>query len=396
MPDGFFTSAVIVAAGKGLRFDGGAGEPPKQFWALGGGTVLSECVSAFCRCPGVDEVVVVGPGDGDFDAPRFKAMAGLPGGVKAVGGGPRRVDSARLGFLAISPGAQVVLVHDAARPLVRPGDIGRVREAARLHGAAILAIPVSDTLKLAGPDGDVAKTVPRDRLWRAQTPQGFSREVLGRAFSLADGEGFTDEASMVEAMGVKVRLVLGSQDNLKITDRADLEMARAINEASSGDRAPGLRVGQGWDFHAFCPGRPLWLGCVLVPGETGLSGHSDADVLAHAFIDALLGAAGLGDIGSHFPPGDPRWLGAPGSGLIARAMDLFSRRGYRLVNADLTVIGERPRVSDYREAMIEALAGAAGVPTDLFNLKGKTTEGLGFIGRGEGLAATAVVLAARH
>jgi 2-C-methyl-D-erythritol 4-phosphate cytidylyltransferase/2-C-methyl-D-erythritol 2,4-cyclodiphosphate synthase len=266
-------------------------------------------------------------------------------------------------------------------------EIDRVRLAAYEHGAAILAVPVSDTIKRSDPEGNVLETVDRKDLWQAQTPQGFRREILLRAFEEAGDAPATDEASLVEALGVKVRLLAGSADNIKITRPADLAMAGSLAGLSG-----SWRVGQGWDFHRHCPDRPLWLGCVPIPGEPGLKGHSDADVLAHAFIDALLGAAGLGDIGLHFPPEGDLWKGASGSELIARTMELTRNGNWRLVNADLTLIGERPRISRYRDPMTEAMSRAAGVPAGLISLKGKTTEGMGFIGRGEGLAASAVVL----
>jgi 2-C-methyl-D-erythritol 2,4-cyclodiphosphate synthase len=257
------------------------------------------------------------------------------------------------------------------------------------YGAAILAVPVSDTLKLSDPNGYICKTIDRTGLWRAQTPQGFRRDILFKAVEEGRNLDVTDEASLVEALGLKVKLVEGRLDNLKITSQADLQMARNLLGLSV-----SLRVGQGWDFHSLCPERPLWLGCVLVPGEAGLMGNSDADVLAHAFIDAILGAAGLGDIGLHFPPGDHLWQGVSGAKLIARTMELVKKQKARLINADLTLIGERPRISNYRDQMIQALARAATVEDSRISLKGKTTEGMGFVGRGEGLAATAVVLLA--
>ncbi|MDR1677052.1 MAG: 2-C-methyl-D-erythritol 4-phosphate cytidylyltransferase, partial [Deltaproteobacteria bacterium] len=355
----------------------------KQLLPLGAGTVLSETVSAFLNCPGVNEIIVVGPPSLDRD---FLELASLPRTVKVVPGGQSRSESTRLGLSATNPQAMVVLVHDGVRPLIRPSEIDRVRLAAWEFGAAILAVPVSDTLKLADSDGTVIKTVDRKDLWQAQTPQGFRREILFKAFEEGKGLKVTDEASLVESMGLKVKLVQGSSENLKITSQSDLKMVRSLAGNSE-----IRRIGQGWDFHQFDPDRPLWLGCLLVPDQPGLKGHSDADVLAHAFIDALLGAAGLGDIGLHFPPDNPLWLGASGTELIKRTMELIRNEKFRLINADLTLIGEQPRISLYRSQMIEAMAQAAGLPASFLNLKGKTTEGLGFLGRREGLAATALV-----
>ncbi|MDR1111158.1 MAG: 2-C-methyl-D-erythritol 4-phosphate cytidylyltransferase [Deltaproteobacteria bacterium] len=378
-----FASAVIVAAGRGLRYGHGQGDRPKQLMPLGRGTVLARTVAAFRACPWVGETIVVAPPE---MADVFGGLAGLPGEVRIVPGGPDRCDSARLGLEAASPEAAVVLVHDGVRPLVAPDQILRVAEAALQDGAAILAVPVRDTLKLSDGQGNVARTIDRANLWQAQTPQGLRADVVRLVLDGPWAPGVTDESGLAEALGLKVRLVEGSPSNLKITGPEDMAMARTLMGPG------GLRVGQGWDFHRISPGRPLWLGCVHFPGEPGLAGHSDADVLAHALIDALLGAAGLGDIGLHFPPHDGRWEGATGARLLSLTMGLVESGNFVLENADLTLIGERPRLAGRRQAMAAAMAEALGVPEGLLNLKGKTTEGLGFIGRREGLAAAATVL----
>jgi 2-C-methyl-D-erythritol 4-phosphate cytidylyltransferase/2-C-methyl-D-erythritol 2,4-cyclodiphosphate synthase len=400
MADSLFISAIILAAGKGLRFGTGPGLQAKQFWPLGEGTVLSTAVVPFAESANVDEIVVVLPQDAP-DAALDTGVLGLPSTVKLVRGGPRRVDSSRLGLAAASSLANLIVIHDAARPLVRSDDLASLLLAAYRHGAALLAVPVNDTLKRADEELFVSRTIDRSVLWRAQTPQGFRREVLERAFAQAGDKDFTDEASMAEALGQKVKLVEGSPDNLKITTQRDLEVARALTQARGqrtetrvADRSEDFRLGQGWDFHRFDPERPLWLGCLHFADQSGLAGHSDADVLAHALIDALLGAAGLGDIGEHFPPGDPRWAGASGADLLAKTMTLFGETGLKLVNADLTLIGERPRIAPYRRDMASAMSAAVGVAPNLINVKGKTTESMGAIGRGEGLAASAAVLAA--
>ncbi|MDR2302590.1 MAG: 2-C-methyl-D-erythritol 4-phosphate cytidylyltransferase [Deltaproteobacteria bacterium] len=404
MADDFYTSAVILGGGKGERFNsqgfgggrfnsqgfgGGEDRLPKQFLPLGSGTVLSSAIGAFAAVDGINEIVVVLPAGGNFGEYAEKNFSNLHKNIKWVGGGQKRSDSARLGFLATDPKAQVILIHDGARPLVSPRDVDKVRLSARRYGAAILATPLRDTLKVAGDDGNVKNTLDRGNLWQAQTPQGFGRAVLEKAFGSA-GEGvFTDDASMVEALGTSVKLVEGGSVNFKITTASDMFLAQKIVSPA----VPNLRVGQGWDFHRFSPDRPLMLGGVYLPGEMGLAGHSDADVLAHALVDAVLGAGGLGDIGCHFPPGEPAWKGASGHELISLSVKLLAEKGFFLMNADLTLIGEKPRISDYRGEMIGALSKASGLAIDQINLKGKTTEGLGFIGRGEGLAAAAVVLA---
>jgi 2-C-methyl-D-erythritol 4-phosphate cytidylyltransferase/2-C-methyl-D-erythritol 2,4-cyclodiphosphate synthase len=262
-------------------------------------------------------------------------------------------------------------------------------------GAAILAIPVQDSLKLVGPDEAVVRTVSRAGLWRAHTPQGFRREILAKALNLdlENPDEATDESVLVERLGRSVRVARGSARNLKITYPEDLAMAESLMGLSP---ALSLRVGQGFDFHRFDPQRPLWLGGLLIEDHPGLLGHSDADVLAHALIDALLGAVGLGDIGEMFPDSDERWRGASGAKLIGLAMGRVRRAGYALANVDLTLIGETPKISPYRKAMAAAMAAALGAPLGLVSLKATTTEGLGFVGRKEGLAAAAVVAVAKE
>ncbi|MDR1309974.1 MAG: 2-C-methyl-D-erythritol 4-phosphate cytidylyltransferase, partial [Deltaproteobacteria bacterium] len=267
-----FASAVIVAAGRGLRYGHGPGDRPKQLLPLGRGTVLARTVAAFRACPLVGETIVVAPPE---MADVFGALAGLPGEVRIVPGGPDRCDSVRLGLEAASPEASVVLVHDGVRPLVGPDQILRVAEAALQDGAAILAVPVRDTLKLSDGQGNVARTIDRANLWQAQTPQGLRADVVRLVLDGPWAPGVTDESGLAEALGLTVRLVEGSPSNLKITGPEDMAMARTLMGPG------GLRVGQGWDFHRISPGRPLWLGCVHFPGEPGLEGHSDADVLAH-------------------------------------------------------------------------------------------------------------------
>jgi 2-C-methyl-D-erythritol 2,4-cyclodiphosphate synthase len=277
---------------------------------------------------------------------------------------------------------------------------------------------VNDTLKRSDDDLNVLATVDRQYLWRAQTPQGFRREILVSALESDLDFKATDEASLVEAMGLSVKIVEGAETNFKITREEDLTMAQlllsssvlsgssyrassvapfleekeAVGRPSALSEAAWPRVGQGWDFHPLDPNRPLWLGCLLIPELPGLAGHSDADVLVHSLIDALLGAANLGDIGSFFPPEDERWRGSAGADLLRKAYRRVKMAGYSLVNADLTLIGPKPRISVYRQAMVEAISNSMDEDPRLFNIKGKTTEGLGFVGRGEGLAASSAVL----
>jgi 2-C-methyl-D-erythritol 4-phosphate cytidylyltransferase/2-C-methyl-D-erythritol 2,4-cyclodiphosphate synthase len=371
-----------VAAGRGLRFDQRTQFAPKQLRLLGGKPLLARSVETFAAHPMVDEVILVVPGDLEE---LFKQFIGPK--VRLTKGGDKRVDSTMAGLAAVSHQAEVIVVHDGVRPLVTSEQIESVVKAAFKEGAAILAVPVRDTLKKADPQGFISGTVDRQDLWQAQTPQGFSRKVLEQAMAQAKVVEATDEASLVESMGVKVKLVTGRPDNIKITEPVDLAIAERLLSS-----AQGLRVGQGWDFHRFDPLRPLFLGCVFIEGQPGLAGHSDADVLAHALVDAVLGASALGDIGTLFPPTEEAWKGAPGAKLLSLAYRAAQKKGFFLINADLTLIGEQPKIFQYRSAIIKALAKALGEPEKLFNIKGKTTEGLGFLGRGEGLAAQAMVL----
>ncbi|MDR2456223.1 MAG: 2-C-methyl-D-erythritol 4-phosphate cytidylyltransferase [Deltaproteobacteria bacterium] len=376
-------AAIIVAAGRGLRFGEG---PLKQLRLLGGRPVVWWSVEAFKHCPLVTDIVVAVPRGALAD---FAFLAGPK--VSLIEGGESRMESTRLGLSALPPEAEIVLVHDAVRPLVSQAGIAKTLEAAQKFGAALLAVPLSDTLKLADIQGFAAKTLDRSNLWRAQTPQAFKREILERALSQSLS-GATDESSLAERLGIKAKLVEGTLMNLKITTFDDLSLAEKTRPGAG----PGaLRIGQGFDFHAFDSSRDLWLGGVLISGEKGLAGFSDADVLAHALVDAIFGALALGDIGTFFPPGDPKWRGASGALLLKVAMAVAKRKGYRLVNADLTLIGERPKISRHRARMLNALSAALGVEKKRLSLKGKTTEGMGFIGRGEGLAASAVVLMRR-
>jgi len=287
------------------------------------------------------------------------------------------------------------LIHDAVRPLVRVKVIEEVIQAAREYGAAIVAVPVKDTLKKVEGE-NIVQTMNRNQLWQAQTPQVFDRSWLAEALSAARKDGFiaTDEAALVERLGMPVRIVPGSADNIKITLPEDLMLAESLLEYDL--KGGKMRVGIGYDVHPFISGRKLMLGGVEVPHDRGLAGHSDADVIIHAFCDALLGAAGLPDIGVHFPDTDPKWADLKGRVMLAQVANKIKDAGYDLVNADLTLIAERPKIKDYVDEMVRTMADALSTDPTNLNLKGTTTEGLGSIGREEGLAAWAVVLLSRR
>ncbi len=391
-----FVSVIIAAGGRGTRMGGGV---PKQHLTIGGRTLLERSVAVFDAHPRVDEIVLVVPAE---DARSLPATAKPQ---RVVTGGARRQDSVARGFAAVSTHADVVLIHDAARPFVAADLIDRTIDAASDSGAAITAIPVHDTVKQArwaGDRGFVDRTLAREHIFLAQTPQGFRRDVLATA--IASGEGAidaSDEARLVEAAGLPVRLVAGDPANVKITTPSDLAAARAAaggsgpSPVAATSGAAALRIGTGYDLHRLVEGRPLKLGGVEVPFERGLIGHSDADAVCHAVTDAVLGAANLGDIGRLFPDHDPRWKDADSLRLLAEAWTLVAGAGWRLANLDIVVIAERPKIGPHAAAIRASLAGALGVSPDDISIKGKTNEGVDATGRGEAIAVHAVALLVR-
>jgi len=373
-------TALIVAAGRGQRF---GTERPKQYAALGGIPVLRHCLLAFLAHPRVDGVRVVIHPD---DRPLYdEAVQGLDLGEPVPGGGSRQ-ESVRLGLESLEQSAPAfTLIHDAARPFIDRGTIDRVLGALSDRPGAIAALPVVDTLKREA-DGRVSRTEDRSGLWRAQTPQGFHFEAILAAHRAALGETLTDDAAVAEKAGLAVALVEGSPANIKVTTQDDLESAeRWIRSA----QATEMRVGQGFDVHAFGPGDHVMLCGLRIGHDAALVGHSDADVGLHAVTDALLGALGAGDIGSHFPPGDPQWKGANSRIFVSHVCDMIAQRGGRITHVDLTLICERPKIGPHREAMRQQLAALLEVSEDRVSVKATTTEKLGFLGRGEGVAAQA-------
>lgn len=383
-------TAIIAAGGTGRRLGAAV---PKQLLELGGRSILERSVEAFASHPRVTDVIVALPPDLADAPPEW--LRGQPG-VRVVKGGARRQDSVAEAFDAVAASAAVVLVHDAARPFVSADLIGRCIDAAATYGGAIAAMPVRDTVKRVAPAAGgsvIDATLPRESIYLAQTPQAFTRDVLRDAVALGrSGVEATDEAALAERGGHAVRVVEGEPGNVKITTRADLEQAEsrmAVRHMPA--QAPG-RVGTGYDLHQLAERRPLILGGVTIPFEKGALGHSDADVACHALTDALLGAACLGDIGGHFPDSDARWEGASSVELLRRAAALVRDAGHVIVNADVVVVLERPKISPYLERIRAGLAGAIGIPLERVSVKGKTNEGVDAVGRGEAIAAHAVCL----
>ncbi len=370
---------------------------------MAGREVLERSVAAFVAHPQVRQVVVALPAELAAAPPHY-----LESGVKpivVVAGGARRQDSVANAFAAVDPAAEVVLVHDAARPFVTPAIIDRTIEAARDAGAALAAVRARDTVKQANAQGDVDRTIARESIYLAQTPQGFRRAVLEEALAIAarDSVEATDEAALVERAGHAVRLVAGEASNMKITTPEDLAIAETIAlrsanasaERRGSAKASAERAGTGYDLHRLVAGRRLVLGGISIPSDRGALGHSDADVVCHAITDALLGAVSLGDIGRHFPDSDRRWKGASSLDLLARAAAIVAEHGFEAANIDVTVVLEAPKIRDYVDAMRAAVANAVGITADLVSIKGKTNEGVDAIGRGEAIAAHAVALLRR-
>ncbi len=376
--------ALILAGGRGTRLGAAV---PKQYLPLGGGSVLRRAVNCFAEHAAVDAVrVVIGAEDREACG---DALAGLDL-LDPVAGGATRQESARLGLESLAPAApDTVLIHDAARPFADSETISRVLAALESHPAALPAVPVSDTLKRERSAADarlVGETVDRAGLWSAQTPQGFRFAEILAAHRAAAGLALTDDAAVAEHAGLDVALVSGSEANFKVTTGRDLERARRW----LADGRVEHRTGTGFDVHRFGDGNGVILCGVEIPHDRALIGHSDADVGMHALTDALLGAIAEGDIGSHFPPSDPRWRGESSATFLRHAAELVRGRGGEVANLDLTLICEAPKIGPHRAAMIRCLAEILAIEPGRIGIKATTTEGLGFTGRGEGIAAQAV------
>jgi 2-C-methyl-D-erythritol 4-phosphate cytidylyltransferase/2-C-methyl-D-erythritol 2,4-cyclodiphosphate synthase len=370
-------SAIIVAAGSGER---AGADGPKQWRLLAGRPVARWSLEALLGAGAREVAVVVREGDQIVASEAFEGLSGW----FAVTGGAARAESVRNGLAALSPTTQKVLIHDAARPLLTRPVVDALVAALETADAAAPALAVSDTLKRKV--GGRVETAPRDGLWRVQTPQAFRFEALNRAYAAWDGpEPPTDELAVVERAGGAVMLTPGDPMLMKLTYPEDFPMAERLAGA-----ARVTRIGQGFDAHRFGPGEAVHLCGVTIPHDQGLIGHSDADAGLHALTDALLGAIGEGDIGDHFPPTDPQWRGAPSDIFLAHALKLVQGKGGQVVNVDLTLICERPKIKPHRAAMRARVAEILQIPVERVAVKATTTEEMGFTGRREGLAAQAV------
>ncbi len=372
-------AAVIVAAGRGLRAGGGL---PKQWRPLGGRTVAAHAIAAFRGHPRIGTVVLVLHPDDMGLAPGWTAH----GDMVVVAGGATRSASVRAGLEALTAlGVERVLIHDVARPLVGADLIDRVIDALDGASGAAPALPVVDALWQGTEEGFVGGTRDRAGLWRAQTPQGFRFDAILRAHRNAQAEG-ADDVAVARAAALDVRIVEGDERNLKITGPGDFARAEALLETRM-----DIRIGNGFDVHAFGPGDHVVLCGIAVPHDRGLTGHSDADVGMHAVTDAIFGALAEGDIGRHFPPSDPRWKGTASKIFLARAAELAAEKGHAISNVDVTLICETPKIGPHAGRMVQELAAILGICTGRVSVKATTSERLGFTGREEGIAAMATV-----
>jgi len=373
MYEGKKVTAVIVAAGRGTRMGAGM---PKQFLKIGGRTILETAILPFEQNACIDDILVMT--NRDFVPLCEELCRNFPKVRGVLSGGKERQDTVYEAVRRI-PDGELVLIHDGVRPYVTDAVIEGILSGAKLTGAAVPAVASKDTVRQLSAEGG-SRTLDRKTLFQVQTPQGFASELVKEAYEAAYRDGFlgTDDASLVERLGRKILLTEGDYANIKITTREDLPME--------------IRVGTGYDVHRLTEGRKLILGGVDIPYEKGLDGHSDADVLVHALMDALLGAAGLGDIGRHFPDTDPQYKGISSLKLLEIVNERLKEAGYELGNADVTVIAQRPKLAGYISQMEENLAKTLGADPKQINVKATTTEKLGFTGRGEGIAAEAVCI----
>jgi 2-C-methyl-D-erythritol 4-phosphate cytidylyltransferase/2-C-methyl-D-erythritol 2,4-cyclodiphosphate synthase len=374
------TICLIAAAGSGKR---AGGKLPKQYMHIGGVPMLRRTALAFLNHPQIDGVRII---YNESDKDLYDTGVGDLDLLPPVAGGILRQDSVRIGLASLKEfSPHKVLIHDAARPFVSANIISGIINALDKHKAAIPAVAVEDTLKKCA-DGKILQTVSRENLMQAQTPQGFLYEEILGAHNEVVGESFTDDAAIYEHLGRSVFIIEGEKANFKVTTNEDFQRANNIMSET--------RIGTGFDVHKFCAPKSdnntIMLCGIAIPFEKSLEGHSDADVGIHAIVDAILGAIGEGDIGVHFPPSETKWKGADSRIFLEHARDLVANKGATIINIDTTIICERPKLQDYKQQMAENIANILRIDASRVSVKATTTEGLGFTGRGEGIAAQAV------
>ncbi|MBC7328509.1 bifunctional 2-C-methyl-D-erythritol 4-phosphate cytidylyltransferase/2-C-methyl-D-erythritol 2,4-cyclodiphosphate synthase [bacterium] len=371
--------AIIPSAGEGRRLGG----VPKVFLPLGDKPLIFYTLFPFLQLPSIDQIIV--PVRRENLQLARSLLAELP--VEVIEGGDVRQETVRLALERLKPSIELVVIHDGARPFLSLRLLEACLEAGEKFGAVVPVLPIYDTIKKG--DEWVKETLSREGLFTVQTPQVFKAELIKEAHRKAKEEGFlaTDDASLVERLGVKVKMIKGEKQNIKITDPEDLVMAEKLYCSKK-----ELRTGIGIDFHQLVEGRKLYLGGVEIEHEKGLLGHSDGDVLLHALADSILGAIGLGDIGVHFPPTDPRWKDVRSTHLLSLVLDMARKEGWAIENVDCTLLAEEPRIAPYREQMKNVIANCLGIEREKVNIKATTTEKMGFIGRKEGICAICNVL----
>lgn len=381
--------AIIAGGGSGRRF---SAEVPKQFHTISGKMVIEYSLAAFAAAPSIDSIVVVVPStisesviDTIFSYRKVSAV---------IPGGKTRQMSVIAGIKAIKEKTDVIIVHDAARPIIDVETIEHLVDEAKKKGAVIPALAVPDAVKFSKNGETVDKSVQRKSYLRAQTPQAFRSDILIASSKMAEERGFecTDEAQMVELSGYPVSVLKGSERNIKITSPDDMTLVKSLLGAYTGD----FRIGLGYDAHRLVRGRELHLGGIKIDSEYGLLGHSDGDCALHAIADALLGAFGLGDIGHFFPPDNESIKGISSTDILAEVGKIVRKSGGRIVNVDCVIICQRPRIADYADKMVDSISRVLKIQGDIISVKGKTTEGMGFEGAGEGISSIAVALVERE
>ncbi|MBP2637658.1 MAG: ispDF [Firmicutes bacterium] len=384
---------IIAAAGQGKRMGSAVN---KVLLPLAGQVVLAHTVLTACQAEAVTSLILTVAPEETAIVSKLLDGLNLPIPWQVVAGGSERQYSIANALQVVEPTAEIVVVHDGARPMAEPALFNQVIAAACNQQAAIAAVPVKDTIKTTDQAGWVTGTPDRRSLWAVQTPQAFKRELLATAYNQALQDGYlgTDDAALVERLGTKVKIVTGSYLNIKITTPEDLQFAETVMTKRQEDKKM-IRAGIGYDVHRLVPERKLILGGVEVSYTLGLEGHSDADVLLHAIKDALLGAAALGDIGRHFPDSDERFKGISSLKLLCEVREILSKHGYIVNNIDATIVAQKPKLAPYIAQMNTNIADALGVSETQINVKATTTEGLGFAGQGQGIAAyaTATIMA---
>lgn len=381
-------SAVIAAGGSGTRMGGNV---PKQFVRIGGIPIIVRTLLKFETCSDIDEIIVV---IRDCDIETVKILLDeykITKRTRIVKGGATRQASVLNGINAAS--GRFVFIHDAARPFVTPEQISEVVSETHRFGAATLGVPIKDTLKTVKKDGMISETVDRENKYSIQTPQGFEIEMIRAAHREAERKGVsvTDDCALAELSGASVKVVEGSSLNIKLTTPEDIILAEGILNSEKGETEQ-VRVGLGYDVHRLVKERELILGGIKIPYELGLLGHSDADVLLHSIMDAMLGAAALGDIGTHFPDTDEKWRGADSCMLLAAVRNILKENGFSVVNIDATIIAQKPKLADFIPHMREKISEVLEISAACVSVKATTTEKLGFCGRGEGIAAEAICM----